>query len=173
MSVTHNLGGNTDKNGVFPHIGIGLSVGAGPLESLNIPSFSFSGGIVGRKYNEAFDYSGAFADFSGNICGFGGSFCYWPDGANATSLTLDATALAEVIFTDTPNANASARIDWYFMKPKKGKPDTSWKSQFKKLSNFLEDVFKGDEEGLKQVMEDVKDVFNQLKEKTQENDDER
>ncbi len=167
VSGTYNIGGDNIKNGVFPHIGIGLSVGAGPTDGiLNFPSLSGSIGLVGGNFNEAFDYSGAFADYSGNICGFGASYCYWPDGANATSLTIDGTALAETILTDTPNASAAARIDWYFMIPEKDNPDTSWESQFNNLSTFLKGVFKGDDEGFNQVIEDVKNVFNQLKEKT-------
>lgn len=121
------MGGNVVENGVFPHIGIGISLSAG--ETYNIFPISLSGGLVGGKFEKNFDYSG-------NIDGIGLAFCYYPGGSRALSATIDINSLANAMI-ENHSATASIRLDWYFMMPDENTlEETSWEKQFSNLEEY-------------------------------------
>ncbi len=157
LSFLKNIGGDDSKEGTFIHVGVGEALNAGssiPFSWL-VPTHSL--GFVHGNYNKVWDYRGGFIDESGDFDGFGVAYCYWPNGAAATSFTFNAADLAAAIASEgVPNLSGAIRVDYYFLiNEKKGGPTR--KQQRADFLKFIKETFKGENYELDQALGDAFD----------------
>jgi hypothetical protein len=139
-----------------------------PISTTSKTMYPF--GIVGGNFIRAKDYTGFFTDYSASVVGIGGAYVFWPDGANATSITFNLTDFVSDISSENPKVEVSAILDWYFMIPDENDPSTSWDKQFDGFKTELGKVFNGKNE-FNQAIKDVENVFKQVMQKTELIDD--
>jgi RHS repeat-associated protein len=169
VSWSNTLSDNKEKEGIYPHFGLGISVGANSKNRFGYPGFSYTIGIINNLVKSK-DYTGFFLDYNGTFCGIGGDYCYWPGGTSAAGFTFNLTDFILAIANEEPNVGGSFRIDYYFMVPDENDPETSWANQLKNLKSEWIRMTKDSREDFKEIDKEIDEFIEKLGKKIKDID---